>query len=117
MALLERDDWPGNARELEAVVKRAMVCRRVGWLTREDIVLRRLRRIRDKVAMCGIELTPVQEDALRLASSRGEVKRGDLLTSCAIFRETARTALLGLERARLVRRDGNGWAARYVLLT
>ncbi len=76
MGILERDDWPGNVRELEAVVKRAMVRRRVGWVT-PDIVLPRLRRDRLPVAMraLGITLTPAQEQALRLASSRGEVRR------------------------------------------
>jgi sigma-54 interacting transcriptional regulator len=31
VTMLEGDDGPGNVRELEAVVKRAMVCRRGGW--------------------------------------------------------------------------------------
>jgi DNA-binding NtrC family response regulator len=54
MAILDGDDWPGNARELEAVVKRAMVRRRCGWVTPEDIVLPRLRWDRLPEAMRGL---------------------------------------------------------------
>ena len=116
MAILEGDDWPGNVRELEAVVKRAMVCRRAGWVGPEDIVLPRLRRDRlpGVARALGIELTPVQEQALRIASSRGEVRRGDLVARCGISRESARKALLGLERAGAVRREGRGRGVRYV---
>jgi DNA-binding NtrC family response regulator len=117
MAILAGDDWPGNVRELEAVVKRAMVCRRAGWVGPEDIVLPRLRRERvpETARPLGIELTPVQEQALRIASSRGEVRRGDLVARCGISRELARRALLGLERAGAVRREGRGRGVRYVL--
>jgi DNA-binding NtrC family response regulator len=116
MAILEGDDWPGNVRELEAVVKRAMVCRSAGWVGADDIVLPRLRRDRVPVAVraLGIKLTPVQEQALRLALNRGEVRRGDLMARCGISRESARKALLGLERAGAVRRDGRGRGTRYV---
>jgi DNA-binding NtrC family response regulator len=116
MAILEGDDWPGNVRELEAVVKRAMVRRRAGRVTPEDIVLPRLRRDRPPAVRApGIELTPVQEQALRLASSRGELRRGDLMARCGISRESARKALLGLERAGVVQREGSGRGVRYVL--
>jgi len=114
--LLEGDDWPGNVHEPEAVVKRAMVRRRAGWVTPGDIVLPRLRRDRLPAAMraLGISLTPVQELALRLALSHGEVRRGDLVARCGISREAARQALLGLERAGAIRREGSGRGARYV---
>ena len=121
MAILEGDDWPGNVRELEAVVKRAMVRRRAGWVTPGDIVLPRLRRDRPSgpAAMWagGIRLTPVQQQALRLAASQGEVRRGDVVARCGISPEVARRALLGLERAGVVRRVGSGRAVRYVLVS
>jgi len=120
MAILEGDDWHGNVRELEAVVKRAMVRRRARWVTPGDLVLPRLRRDRLPAAMQAlgiIRLTPVQEQALRLAASRGEVRRGDLAARCGISPEAARRALLGLERAGVVRRVGRGRAARYVLVS
>jgi DNA-binding NtrC family response regulator len=100
MAILEGDDWPGNVRELEAVVKREMVCRRVEWVGAEDIVLPRLRRGRLPAAVraLGTGFTSVQEQALRLALSRSEVRRGDLMARCGISRESARKALLDLER-------------------
>jgi DNA-binding NtrC family response regulator len=117
MAILEGDDWPGNVRELEAVVKRAMVRRRVGSVTPGDLVLSRLRRDRLPAGMraFGINLTPVQEQALRLASSRGEVRRRDLAARCGISPEAARRALLGLQRAGFVHREGSGRGVRYVL--
>ncbi len=64
-----------------------------------------------------IRLTPVQEQALRLASSRGEVRRGDLAARCGISPETARQGLLGLERAGELGRVGSGRAVRYVLIS
>ena len=117
MAILEGDDWPGNVRELEAVVKRAMVRRRAGRVTPEDVVLPRLRRDRfpEAVRALGMRLTPVQELALRLASGRGAVRRRDLVARGGISPEVARRALLGLQRAGLVRREGSGRGVRYVL--
>jgi hypothetical protein len=102
-------------RELEAVVKRATVSRRAGRVTPEDIVLPRLRRERfpEAVRALGMRLTPVQELALRLASGRGAVRRRDLVAHGGISPEAARRALLGLERAGVVRREGRG--VRYVL--
>lgn len=114
MAVLEGDDWLGNVRELEAVVKRAMVRRRRGWVTPEDIVLPRLRRGRDLEAP-GIRLTPVQEQALRLASGRGAVRRRDPVAHCGISPKIARRALVGLERSGAVRREGSGRGTRYVV--
>jgi len=103
-------------RELEVVVKRAMVGRRVGWVRPDDIVLPSLRRDRlpTVARVLGTGLTPVQEQALRLASNSGEVRRGDLVARCGISRESARRALLGLERAGIVRREGSGRGVRYV---
>ena len=119
MAILEGDDWPGNVRELEAVVKRAMVRRRAGRVTPEDIVLPRLRRARLPEGMreLGIRLTPVQEQALRVAATHGEVRRRDLVARCGISPELARRALLGLERADALRREGRGRGARYILIS
>ena len=62
----------------------------------------------------GIELTPGREQALRIASSRGEMRRADLVARGGSSLESARKALLGLERAGAVRRDGSGRGVRYV---
>jgi DNA-binding NtrC family response regulator len=116
MAILERDDWPGNVRELEPVVKRAMVRRRTGWVRARDIVLPGLRRQPplEPMRALGRHPTPVQQQALRLAASRGEVQRGDLAARCQISPEAARRALRALERAGVVRREGAGRGTRYV---
>jgi DNA-binding NtrC family response regulator len=113
LTILEEDDWPGNVRELEAVVKRAMVRRRVKWVTAEDIKLPGLRR--DTIAREPRDiLTSLQDLALRLASSRGAVRRSDLVSQYGVSRESARRALHGLEQVGVVRREGSGRAVRYV---
>jgi DNA-binding NtrC family response regulator len=116
MAILEGDDWPGNVRELEAVVKRAMVHRHAGRMTAEDIVLPGLRRYQLPLAVGELAtgLTMVQQQALLLASSRSGVNRRDLMARCGISQESARRALLGLERTGAVQRNGRGRAVRYV---
>src|SRR5262249_45655395 len=116
MAILEGDEWPGNVRELEAVVKRAMVHRGRGWVTPADIALPRLRRDRipESVRALEIRLTSAQEQALRLAATRCEVRRRGLVEGCGISPSAARRALLGLERVGAVRRAGSGRGARYV---
>jgi DNA-binding NtrC family response regulator len=119
MAVLEDDEWPGNVRELEAVVKRAMVRRQTGWVTPKDIALPRLRRqwTPKRMPDLGIELTPVQEEAMRVASRRGVVRRRDLVERSGISRESARRALLDLERAGIVRRVGKGRGVAYSATT
>jgi len=103
-------------RELEAVVKRAMVRRRTRWVTPEDIKLPGLRR--DRIARASADiLTSLQDSVLRLAASRGAVRRSDLVSQYGISRESARRALHGLEKVGAVRREGSGRAVRYVLIS
>jgi len=118
MAILEADDWPGNVRELEVVVKQAMVRRRRGWVIADDVRLPSLRRDwrPDAMRARGIRLTPVQEHALRLATTHGHVRRADLVARCAVSPKVARRALRGLEMAGAVRLEGRGRGARYVLV-
>ena len=117
LMVLVSDDWPGNVRELEAVVKRAMVRRRRGWVTATDIVLPKLRRkgLVDTALLSGIHLTPVQEQTIQLAASRGEVRRRDVASVCGISPELARRALRGLEQAGVLGRTGRARGTRYVL--
>src|SRR5262249_15275117 len=118
MAILESDDWPGNVRELEAVVKRAMISRRRGWVTPGDIILPKLRRGPVPVMRPpGIHLTSVQEQALRLKSAHGEVRRADLVARCGVSHEVARRALASLTRLGMLRRVGLARATRYVSLS
>lgn len=46
LAIPEVDEWPGNLRELETLVKRAMIRRRRGRGTPEDVILPELQRER-----------------------------------------------------------------------
>jgi len=68
LAILEADDWPGNVRDLEAVVKRAMISRRRGRVTPQDVTLPKLRwqRLPEAVLALGTSLIPAQRQALRL---------------------------------------------------
>src|SRR5262249_41750894 len=63
----------------------------------------------------GIRLTPVQEQTLRLAAARGEVRRRDIASVCGISPELARRALRGLEQAGVLGRTGRARGTRYVL--
>lgn len=78
-----------------------------GWASVLSPELRRDRPPGAERAL-GIDLTPVQEQALCLALSRGEVRRGALVSRCGISRESARKALLGLVRTGAVQREGSG---------
>ena len=76
----------------------------------------RLRRDRLPAGVREVEirLTPVQEQALRWAATRGVVRRRDLVARCEISAEAARRALLGLERAGVLQREGSGRGTQYV---
>jgi DNA-binding NtrC family response regulator len=113
-AILEAEDWPGNVHEQEAVVNRAMIRRRRGRVTPEDVILSKLRWQTLPEAVLALEpsLTPARRRALRLVSSGGEVRRGDLVARCGISREAARKELAGLGRAGAGRREGSGRGAR-----
>ena len=117
LRVLARDEWPGNVRELEAVVRRAMVRRRHGWVAATDIVFPKLHRkgLVETVLASGVHLTSVQEQTLRLAAARGEVRRRDVASVCGISPELARRALRGLERSGVLGRTGRARGTRYVL--
>jgi DNA-binding NtrC family response regulator len=117
LRVLARDEWPGNVRELEAVVRRAMVRRRHGWVTAADIVFPKLRRtgLVEALLASGVRLTSVQEQTLRLAAARGEVRRRDVARVCGISPELARRALRGLEQSGVLGRTGRARGTRYVL--
>src|SRR5215475_6969007 len=69
-----------------------MVRRRHGWVTAADIVFPKLRRkgLVEALLASGVRLTPVQEQTLRLAVARGEVRRRDIARVCGISPELAR---------------------------
>jgi transcriptional regulator of aromatic amino acid metabolism len=83
MAIVERNDWPGNVRRLDAVVKRAMVRRRRGWVRPQDILLPKLRRAQVPLPgaslSLGIQLTPMQSERFVLTATRGVLRRRDLM--------------------------------------
>ncbi|MFZ1061211.1 MAG: sigma-54 dependent transcriptional regulator [Candidatus Rokuibacteriota bacterium] len=117
---LEAYPWPGNIRELEAVLEEAMIFKGGGWLGPGDFDLRPLIDEVGEVlpspggAPLGSALTRFQEEALRVARSRGEVRRGDLVARFGISRESARRQFLELARMGLFRRVGGGRGSQYV---
>ena len=120
LELLERHPWPGNVRELEAVVERAMILGDGVWIRPEDIDLpprrddRPVETIAGQPASGAEGLTWLQSEALRIASSRHEVRRRDLVARGHTSESVARRQLTGLVRRGMLRRIGQGRGARYV---
>jgi hypothetical protein len=109
-----------NVRGLEAVVERAMIFGAGEWIRQEDIDLPSRREDSrvdtiDRQHTFGAEgLTWLQSEALRIASSRREVRRRDLVARGHTSESVARRQLAGLVRRGLLRRIGLGRGARYV---
>ena len=85
----------GNVRELETVVRRAMVVRRRGVVGPENVRLPALRRKSPAVSASTASvagpattatLNRYQAEALRLASAGGGVCREDVMARCGISR-------------------------------
>jgi DNA-binding NtrC family response regulator len=123
LGVLDRQSWRGNVRDLEGVVEQAMIFQGEGWITPEGLDLpptgrppvadRRTGETPRIVESQTVGLTWVQEDALRIAVERGEVRRRDVIIRCGISREAARRQLVGLVERGLLRRIGSGRGARY----
>jgi len=90
---------------------------RHGWVTATDIVFPKLRRngLVEALLASGVRLTSVQEQTLRLAAARGEVRRRDVARFCGISPELARRALRGLEQSGVLGRTGRARGTRYAL--
>lgn len=74
-ARLEGHPWPGNARELRNTIQLALVQRRGGVVTDEDIVLRappKRRKSLDSLKVAGRTLGEIEREAYRLAVERHE---------------------------------------------
>jgi DNA-binding NtrC family response regulator len=126
MARLQDGAWPGYVRELETTVAQALAVRGEGQVQLEDLE-----------QLSEMDATPVvpeptalqaaferddalewpQQEALRIAAARGEVRRSDLITRCGISTESARKYFVGLVERKLLRRVGSGGrGVRYVLV-
>jgi DNA-binding NtrC family response regulator len=123
---LEEHPWRGNVRELEAVIEEAMIIWRRERLGPEHLDLRTSRAdvVVDQVdgteygdGHAGAELSWLQREALRLASRRRELRRGELMRRLGISREVAHRCLTALVGRGLLRRIGFGRGARYVPLS
>ncbi len=125
MRMLEMATWRGNVRELQKVLKHAMIFRREGELQMGDLRLARhpvetrwIRRPRlpDPVwPAARLPLGSRREAALRIADDRGAVTRRDLARQCGISGEVARQELVALARLGFLRRVGRGRSTVYVL--
>lgn len=116
---IENAPWPGNVRQLEAVLEEAMIMKGAGSIGADDLALDRpgaaamsLRGLTTESA----SLTALQREALRLATERRIIARNDLVASLGVSREVARRELAGLVVAGLLRRTGAGRGTRYVVV-
>jgi DNA-binding NtrC family response regulator len=127
LRMLQRHPWRGNVRELEAILEQAVIFRSGEWITPEDLDLPARRSAdvpvstrhagRREVTTVKTTLGWLQNEVLRMATERREVRRRDVVTHCRVSHEVARRALAGLVHLRLLRRVGLGRAARYVPLS
>jgi DNA-binding NtrC family response regulator len=112
--------WPGNVRELINAVSRAVIFAGGGWIWPEHLRL----ASQDRVA--GAPTDDVHRGSVRsigqraaaildLARRCGSVRRGDVIASLGVSRETARRALDALVATCRLRRQGAGRGTRYVL--
>jgi two-component system response regulator HupR/HoxA len=123
LACLEDGPWPGNVRELETVIAQALLLCGEGQVQLEDLAQpgetgaglavrepepRRIASDLDEM----LELP--EQEALRIAAARGQVRRGDLTARCGVSTESARKYLVGLVERGLLRRAGGGRGVRYV---
>jgi DNA-binding NtrC family response regulator len=123
--LLQSHDWPGNVRELRNAVSRAVIFAAGAWIQPQHLGLPwvgpgaagggpTLAAGRDTRGG-GHGLSWSQEEALRIAAQRGEVRRRDVMARCAVSRELAWRDLGVLVERGWLERFGSGRGVRYVL--
>jgi DNA-binding NtrC family response regulator len=118
---IQAADWPANVRGLENAIAQAIASAREGWIRPEHLQLPAAEAPADPARGAGLDgsgpprLTARQAEALRIATERGEVRRGDLRVRFGVSRETAHQDLVWLVGAGLLRRTGRGRGSRYRL--
>lgn len=116
MTVLEGYAWPGNVRELEQALSRAVIFASGGYIAQEHLELRELHEVAaapgGEESACA-QVTSRQRHVLRIAVSRGAVRRRDLVSRFGISREAAHEDLVALVRAGLLRRSGTGRGSTY----
>jgi len=127
LRMLQRHPWRGNVRELEAILEQAVIFRSSEWITPKDLDLPApgSADVRSSWAHDGrrgviavkTTLGWLQNEVLRIAAERREVRRRDVVTRCRVSHEVARRELARLVQLRLLCRVGLGRATRYVLLS
>ncbi|MBI4638959.1 MAG: sigma 54-interacting transcriptional regulator [Candidatus Rokubacteria bacterium] len=110
--------WPGNIRELEKAISRAVIFAEDGWVRAETLGLPPPAAGSGAVPddlRAAMPLSWRQREALAMARARGSVCRRDLTAWFGISGETARREMTGLVQAGLLRRTGVRRGARYAL--
>ena len=104
LVTLEKHDWPGNVRQLENTIERAVILSRGGVITPEQISL--VNRMVPRVGRLTVDLAAMLEQRKGLSEVIEEVERR--LLAEALQRTSNRVedaaALLGLSRAELTAR-------------
>lgn len=107
------------------MIEEVMIFRRGEWIEPEHLDLRTVRAEdvvehgqaeHDGAPAANDELSWLQREALRIASQRREVQRGELMRRFGISREVAHRCLTALVGRGLLCRIGLGRGARYVPL-
>jgi DNA-binding NtrC family response regulator len=125
LARLAAEPWPGNVRQLRAVLAEAMAERQRGWLEPEDLNFAAMPGTggarSDGVVVAPIEMAPVspadtrRDLALRLAARPSGVTRSQLARAANISGNVAWRTLVSLVADGALRREGSGRAARYLI--
>jgi DNA-binding NtrC family response regulator len=123
LACLAAEPWPGNVRQLRAVLAEAMAERKEGWLEPEDLSFAAMPAGAgtrpDGAAVALMDVMPVspeqarRELALRLAARSGGVTRGQLARAAGVSVNVAWKVLATLAAEGALRREGAGRATRY----
>jgi DNA-binding NtrC family response regulator len=118
--VIDRHPWPGNVRQLEHALSRAVIFAGGGWIRPADLGLREVDAERpatpedpDARSSCPERLSSRQRDIARHARQGEVLHRRDLVARYGVSGETARRDLLALVRLGILRRDGRRRGCRY----
>jgi DNA-binding NtrC family response regulator len=125
LARLAAEPWPGNVRQLRAVLAEAMAERQRGWLEPEDLSFAAMPGVvgtrSNGAAVAPMDMLPASSAdarrglARRLAARPGGVTRRQLARAVGVSGNVAWQLLAALAAEGALRREGAGRGVRYVV--